>query len=188
LEVLSKKDKLLGDIVEKIVDGGDNSVPQEMWKKAIESGKKNSIDYNIAYDIAEAIENSKSATPYQGIPGFGGFDPALNKANVIHYKLKKELGIDIQDIMKRRVVETYVSKDAKIKDIGYIKEKYNPKTDESISTKEQLDKATESVRREGYDGVKFQTDESIGNTEEIAIWNMEKIKTQEQVKAGDKRL
>lgn len=63
---------------------------------------------------------------------------------------------------------------------GVIGQQYEPPRRFS-QKKQRLTALAKKAKSEGYDGIKFQTEQSIDNKPELAIWNIDKIKTKSQL-------
>jgi hypothetical protein len=178
IKILKEKYPEIGRIAEKLYKYGDSSVNADEWIQGGKIGDKLGVDINIAYDVASAIPGSKISPEYSGIPGFGGHDPQINSANSALFRMK-QAGIDTSKIHNRHTLEAYINPTARIYDIGYVGDKTHG--DKTIFANLILSKKIDQAKKDGFDGVSFQTEQSVGNKPEIVVFDPSKIKTRAQL-------
>tara|TARA_R110000850_G_C9976933_1_gene465598 strand:+ start:229 stop:2901 length:2673 start_codon:yes stop_codon:yes gene_type:complete len=167
---VAQKDPMAGKVLENIHKLGHS----EGWAKSkkdlgsdlIEQLDQNGIDPNDLNDISEYIRGAKIYSNNLDESGLDMFNTSTT-SEIPEVILNMADRLGIKNIPREsRVIDTFLDKSIRIKDLGNVE---NPK---ALSI---------SAKKEGFDGVRFTTSESVEGAPEVAIWNTDKIKTKSQL-------
>jgi hypothetical protein len=179
IDDIKKINPFLADYIDGLYKKGDGYVDKTITSSEDFVTKSGGITLTEAANIANNIRGSKSSYGYIQ-EGDQTISRDVNAFNSARNTLEK-LGVSASG--SPRVMEGVLTKDAKIKDIGFVADKHARVGEDHVTTfaNEILTRLTRQAKEQGYDGVKFRTEQSIDRQPEIAVWNTDKIKTKKQL-------
>lgn len=170
---IKNKNKYFGDYVESLYKGREFRIKSEKEFERLSGG----YSLTQANDIAAGIRGTKVDLGGEGVKGFGGVDFNENAANFARRTLEK---LGLGDSIKTRIKTRYIG-GSKLKDIGYIEPKGSKSAEEIVT------EMSKKAKKDGFDGIIFETEQSIGEAPgrmsqpEFLIFEPNKLKTKSQL-------